>query len=266
MLPSPLSTPTPAPHDLPIDPVLLLPMRKRHLDPGSDPDLFMPLKCMHFLGVGKASTPSGSFVVSKAKVAHLDIGKLAVPVFGRIPNIVHEPDWDMLQWFITLLTCMRDGFDAWGKSLEKELAEAHNLLGAHQVISKGQNTQFIVQNMGMGKLKQSLFEKEKQKKSDCTILFLGGKGQHLTSDKVIEQKRAIESMKAKELTDKATKKAKREEKIQRRSVLSPMFGVENGGDKDQRPPKKPQRPLKPKPKESEADDNDHSDDSEGDVA
>ncbi|KAF8142656.1 hypothetical protein K438DRAFT_2113177 [Mycena galopus ATCC 62051] len=167
--PGSLSSPTPAPHDVPIDPVLLSPTRKRHLDPTSDPDLFTPSKRMRFLGVGMASTASGSFLVTKAKATHLDIGKLAAPVFERIPDVVREPDWDVLHRFVALPTYTRDGLEARCERLEKELADARKLLGVHQAISEGQNAQLIVQDLTMGKLKQSLFEKEKGKKSDRII-------------------------------------------------------------------------------------------------
>ncbi|KAF8215616.1 hypothetical protein K438DRAFT_1560797, partial [Mycena galopus ATCC 62051] len=178
-----------------------------------------PSKRMRFLGVSMASTASGSFLVTKAKATHLDIGKLAAPVFERIPDVVREPDRDVLHRFIALPTYTRDGLEAWCERLEKELADAHKLLGVHQAISEGQNAQLIIQNLTVGKLKQSLFEKEKGEKSDHTILFPGGKGRHLTSDEVIAQKRAMESAKAKELTDKATKKAKREEKKAEKECL-----------------------------------------------
>ncbi|KAJ7877543.1 hypothetical protein B0H14DRAFT_2567662 [Mycena olivaceomarginata] len=130
--------------------------------------------------------------------------------------------------------------------------------------------------MAMGKLKQSLFEKEKGEKSDHTVLFPGGKGRHLTSDEVIEQKRAMESAKAKEVTDKATKKAKREEKKAEKErlevewkamlVAAQCLELKMAGTKAKDLPKEPKRPLKPKAKESDADDDDSSDDSEGDVA
>jgi hypothetical protein len=240
---------------------------------------------MRFLGVGMASTASGSFLVTKAKATHLDIGKLAAPVFERIPDVVREPDWDVLQRFVALPTYTRDGLEARCESLEKELADARKLLGVHQAISEGQNAQLIVQNLAMGKLMQSLFEKEKGKKSDRIVLFPGGKGRHLTSDEVIAQKRAMESTKAKELTDKATKKAKREEKKAEKERLeaewkamlvvheenvdawaAQCLELKMAGTEAKDLPKKPKRPLKPKPKESDADDDDSSDDSEGDVA
>ncbi|KAJ7804329.1 hypothetical protein B0H14DRAFT_2612429 [Mycena olivaceomarginata] len=79
--------------------------------------------------------------------------------------------------------------------------------------------------MGMGKLKAALFEKEKGKKSDRTVLFPGGKGRHLTSDEVIEQKRALENAKTQEATDKATKKAKREAKKAEKERLDAEWKV-----------------------------------------
>ncbi|KAF8135324.1 hypothetical protein K438DRAFT_1997365 [Mycena galopus ATCC 62051] len=67
-------------------------------------------------------------------------------------------------------------------------------------------------NLGMGKLKAALFEKEKTKKSDHRILFPGGEGRDLTAPEVITQKRAIEDAKEHEQEERPTKKAKREAK------------------------------------------------------
>ncbi|KAJ6525797.1 hypothetical protein DFH09DRAFT_1250689 [Mycena vulgaris] len=240
---------------------------------------------MRLLGVGRASTASGNFLVTKAKATHLDIGKLAAPVFECLPDNVREPDWAVLQWSNTLPMYSRGGLETRCEKLENELADARRLLAAHQAISQGQNAQLIVQNMAMGKLKQSLFEKEKGKKSDRTVLFPGGKGRHLTSDEVIAQKRAMENAKAKEVTDKEAKKVKRDEKKAEKERLATewkaMLAVHGAnvekweaqclrlkaaGTRTKDLPKKPKRPLKPKPKESDTEDDESSEESEGDVA
>ncbi|KAF8210822.1 hypothetical protein K438DRAFT_1959042 [Mycena galopus ATCC 62051] len=201
--PGSLSSPTPPGHNVLIDPTLIDPALrspKRRLDPASDPSLFAPRKRTWLLGVGMASTLSGSFLVTKAKATHLDIGKLATPVFECVPDHLREPDWSILQRTTTLPTYTCGGLEAQCESLEQELCDARNMLHA-QGISEGQNAQII-----------ALFEKEVGKKSDRTVLFPGGKGRHLTSDKVIAQKRALENAKAKEAADKVTKQTKREAK------------------------------------------------------
>ncbi|KAJ7333968.1 hypothetical protein DFH08DRAFT_814038 [Mycena albidolilacea] len=76
---------------------MLLQSPKRCPDPVSNPDHFTPCKCMRFLGVGLASTSSGSFLVTKPKATHLDIGKTAAPVFEQILDKLQEPDWSILQ-------------------------------------------------------------------------------------------------------------------------------------------------------------------------
>jgi hypothetical protein len=63
--------------------------------------------------------------------------------------------------------------------------------------------------MAMGTLKKALFEKEKGKKSDRSVLFPGGHGRHLTAPEVIAQKRTLENAKETEESNKATKRAKR---------------------------------------------------------
>ncbi|KAJ7893698.1 hypothetical protein B0H14DRAFT_2559677 [Mycena olivaceomarginata] len=98
---------------------------------------------------------------------------------------------DGVSWFLS--ECRLSCFD-----LEKGLLQAHRLLGAHEVISEGQNAQLILQNIGMDKMKQTLFEKEKPKKNDRSILFPGGKGRHLTDPEIITAKREMEHDKKRE--------------------------------------------------------------------
>ncbi|KAJ6583118.1 hypothetical protein DFH09DRAFT_1245942 [Mycena vulgaris] len=200
-----------------------------------------------------------NFLVTKAKATHLDIGKLAAPVFERLPDNVREPDWAVLQ----------RGLETRCEKLENELADARRLLAAHQAISQGQNAQLIVQNMAMGKLKQSLFEKEKGKKSDRTVLFPGGKGQHLTSDEVIAQKRAMENAKAKEEKECLATEWKAMLAVHRVNVEkweAQCLRLKAAGTRTKDLPKKPKRPLKPKPKESDTEDDESSEESEGAVA
>ncbi|KAJ7825668.1 hypothetical protein B0H14DRAFT_2368858 [Mycena olivaceomarginata] len=245
--------------------------------------MFTPRKRLRFLGVGLAGTASGAFLVSKAKATHLELDRLGAPVFERIPDQLRTPDWGVLNRSTALPDYTRDGLETRCETLEHELVDARRLLRAHQVISEGQNAQLIVQNIGMGKMKAALFEKEKGKKSDRTILFPGGKGRHLTADEVIEQKRALENAKAQEVTDKATKKAKREAKKVEKERLEAEWkailadhavAVERwtercltlkaGGMKAKDLPKKPKRPLKPKPKESDDEEDDNSGDNDSD--
>ena len=59
--------------------------------------------------------------------------------------------------------------------------------------------QLIIQNMGMEKIHATLFEKEKGKQMDQTVLFLGRKGWHLTNKEAIQERgRLAEEKKAKE--------------------------------------------------------------------
>ncbi|KAF7364640.1 hypothetical protein MVEN_00333300 [Mycena venus] len=136
--------------------------------------------------------------------------------------------------------------------------------------------------MAMGKLKQALFEKETGKKSDRTVLFPGGKGRHLTSDEVIEQKRALENAKAKEAAEKVTKQVKREAKKAEKERLEAEWKLmleehatavdewagrclqlKTNGTKAKDLPKRLKRPLKPKPRQS--DDEDDESGGESDV-
>ncbi|KIM87837.1 hypothetical protein PILCRDRAFT_62994, partial [Piloderma croceum F 1598] len=55
-------------------------------------------------------------------------------------------------------------------------------------IIKGANAQLIVQDIFSIKLNSALNIKENEKADDCTKLFPGGKGQHLTGEDFIQQK------------------------------------------------------------------------------
>ncbi|KAJ7472137.1 hypothetical protein FB451DRAFT_1339694 [Mycena latifolia] len=225
--------------------------------------MFTPRKHMRLLGIGLASTSSGSFLVSKPKATHLDFGKLKAPVFERVPDHLRQPDWGVLQRTASLPDYTRDRLETRCQGLERELADARRLLHAHEVISEGQNAQLIVQNMAMGKMSRALFEKEKGKKSDRSV---------------IAQKRELENAKERETTDKAAKKARRDaKKVEREQIevawkeicVAHDAAVEKwagrclelkvGGVWAKDLPKKPKRPPKPKPKESD----DEGDDSGG---
>ncbi|KAJ7466318.1 hypothetical protein FB451DRAFT_1040895, partial [Mycena latifolia] len=229
-------------------------------------------------GSGLASTLSGSFLVSKPKATHLDFGKLKAPVLERVPDHLRPPDWGVLQRTASLPDYTRDRLETRCQGLERELADARRLLRAHEVISEGQNAQLIVQNMAMGKMSRALFEKEKGKKSDRSVLFPGGKGRHLTAPEVIAQKRELENVKEWETTDKAAKKARRDaKKVEREQIevawkeicvahdaavekwAGRCLELKAGGVRAKDLPKKPKRPPKPKPKESD----DEGDDSGG---
>ncbi|KAJ6577267.1 hypothetical protein B0H19DRAFT_1207794 [Mycena capillaripes] len=246
--------------------------------------MFTPRKRMGLLGVGLASTSSGSFLVTKAKATHLDIDRLGAPVFERVPNELRSPDWGVLKRSTALPDYSRGGLETRCENLEQELLDARKLLCTHEMISEGQNAQLIVQNLAMGTLKTALFEKEKGKKSDRSILFPGGKGRHLTTTEVIAEKRAPENAKGMEATAKATKKAKKEARKAEKERLEAEWKVllaehavaveewagqclmlKAGGTKAKDLPKRPKRALKPKPKDSddEEDDNSGDDDSDG---
>ncbi|KAF7371697.1 hypothetical protein MVEN_00026100 [Mycena venus] len=137
--------------------------------------------------------------------------------------------------------------------------------------------------MAMGKLKVALFEKEKGKKSDSSILFSGGKGRHLTAPEVIAQKRTLEDAKELEETKRVTKKVKREgrkvekERLEaewKQLVAEHVSAVEKwagqclelklAGTKAKDLPKRPKRPLKPKPKDSDDEDDESGGEGDGD--
>ncbi|KAJ6563093.1 hypothetical protein DFH09DRAFT_920423 [Mycena vulgaris] len=148
---------------------------------------------MRLLGVDLASKTSGACLVTKAKVTHLQMDRFPPPVLEHVPDTLPEPDWSILRRKDPLFSFMRSALEERCLDLEKALLQSRRLLRAHEVISEGQNAQLILQNMGMDKMKQTLFQKEKPKRSDRSVLFPGGKGRHLTDPEVIALKRADNS-------------------------------------------------------------------------
>ncbi|KAJ7929827.1 hypothetical protein B0H13DRAFT_1859311 [Mycena leptocephala] len=127
----------------------------------------------------------------------------------------------------------------------------------------------------MDELKKALFEKEKGKKSDRSVLFPGGKGRHLTAPEVIAQKRTLKNAKVQEVTDKANKKAKKEARKAEKERLEVEWkemlvkhaaevDLKATGTKAKELPKRPKRPLKPKPKGSDEEEDNTSGEDESD--
>jgi len=81
------------------------------------------------------------------------------------------------------------------------------------MVIEQQNAQLIIQNMGIEKVHATLFEKEKGKQTDQTVLFLEGKSWHLTIEEAIqERQRLADEKKAKEATKERQKTAKNNKK------------------------------------------------------
>ncbi|KAF8522949.1 hypothetical protein BU17DRAFT_75097 [Hysterangium stoloniferum] len=171
---------------------------------------------MWLLGVGLANTSSGSFLVTKAHVTHLEMKRaIHPPVLECVPGKIATPDW--------------------------------SLLDKHALLSK-----FTCSALEMN---HTLHEKEKGKKSDRTILFPGGKGRHLTDVELIKQKRELEDTKAQEEAEKERKRANLEEcwkamlEEYEHTITEWTTGCQTlraAGVKVKDLPKKPKRPTKPK--------------------
>ncbi|KAJ7137998.1 hypothetical protein C8R44DRAFT_868350 [Mycena epipterygia] len=190
--------------------------------------MFTPHKHMRMLGIGLASTSSGSFLVTKPKLTHLDIGKLGAPVFERIPDELREPDWEILRRSTALPNYTWSRLETRCESLEQELLDAWKLLRAHEVISEGQNAQLIVQNMGMDKLKKATDKATKKAKR--------------------------EAWKA----EKVRLEAEWKEMLATHVVVVDKWAgqclqLKAAGTKAKDLPKRPKRPLKPRPKGSDGD-------------
>ncbi|KAF8511549.1 hypothetical protein BU17DRAFT_54561, partial [Hysterangium stoloniferum] len=158
---------------------------------------------MWLLGVGLANTSSGSFLVIKAHVTHLEMKRaIHPPVLERVSGKIVTPDWSLLDKHAPLLEFTCSALESQCKALERNLLLAQQRLEAQEMIMEGQNAQLVIQNIGMERMNHTLHEKEKGKKSDRTILFPGGKGRHLTDVELIKQKWELEDTKAQEEAEK----------------------------------------------------------------
>ncbi|KIK02681.1 hypothetical protein K443DRAFT_5957 [Laccaria amethystina LaAM-08-1] len=176
--------------------------RKRQIDPTSNPDLATPSKRMRCIGVGLASTASGSFLVKKARVTHLQMeGIIKDPVIEHIPDELPLPDWKRCN------------------ALAEALGHAKvQLAVAHEIMS-GQSGQLIVQNMGMEAMHRTLFEKEQPKNNDRTAMFPKGFGRHATDPEWVQQKWTLEDEGKQKEVDKAQRKVTKAGKKARKVEL-----------------------------------------------
>ncbi|TDL17554.1 hypothetical protein BD410DRAFT_689367, partial [Rickenella mellea] len=222
-----------------------------------------PSKRIRLMTAGLATTSSGSFLVSKARVTSAH--KISAPVINR-PPILPQPDW-------SLITAPRPGeYETKQQLLSRiealtsglELAQQH--VTVLRAINEGANAQLVIQDMLGQKQNESLYSAENKKKTDRTKLFPEGKGRHLTDEKFIRELQAGEkaktdnaAAKAKRRVDRAAKKVAKvaAEKEWQAAMERHKEDVKNWEDeckrlRDQKVlkkdlPKKPARPVKPKP-------------------
>ena len=151
---------------------------------------------MRLLGVGLANTESGSILVTKAHVTHLQMKKIIQPpVIENVLEDLPMPDWSLLQSSTPLSSYTRPDLEELCTTLQQNLQHAHDRMAASALINEAQNAQLIVQHMGMEKMNLTVHAKEQPKRSDRTALFPKGKGRHLTDPEVINLKRSMEEEK-----------------------------------------------------------------------
>ncbi|KAG6818371.1 hypothetical protein H0H93_005504 [Arthromyces matolae] len=150
-------------------------------------------------------------------------------------------------------------------ALEESLHLARRKLDAQNLIIEAQNAQLIIQNMGMEKMNATLHAKTKEKESERTVLFPGGKGQHLTDGKMIQKKRQLEEDKRQEELAKEERRNAKENHRAEKELLDEQWKqlleryaetvvlwemecqrLRKAGTRVKDLSKKPKRPLKPK--------------------
>lgn len=178
-----------------------------------DPSLFTPTKWGSILQKGLASSSSGSFLVDSAKITSSQL--IFAPVHEGTANL-KEPDWSVM---CTQKT--KPKMETYIEELVHGLKTAQTLVAVQNSIIEGQQAQLVLQNLQLVKQNEVLHMKENTRENDCTKLFLGGRGRHLTGDDFHEAQVETERDKrvketAKELRkDKKAFQKKRKEEIEK---------------------------------------------------
>ncbi|KAF8977499.1 hypothetical protein BDQ17DRAFT_1440607 [Cyathus striatus] len=175
-----------------------------------------PSKCM-FLLAGTLSAMSSGSLLSTARASHLEIVRYAMPPSQTLGStLLVEPNWSLLHDCVDIETLPCVALENRYSLLLKNLQFVQDRDKACQSINEAGNAQLIVQNLALSRLNHTLYEKENRKKSDCTVLFPGGLGRHLTDPELIQAKRAHEEDKKREEREKMRrkddKKRRKEEK------------------------------------------------------
>ena len=99
------------------------------------------------------------------------------------------------------------------ENLRTNLRRAHMHSVAKDNIIEGAQAQLVIQNLHLQKMNGALFNKEKEKRSERTLIFEGGKGQVFSSDtfvakiqSIADQKEAEAARKAQNAKDRAAKR------------------------------------------------------------
>ena len=78
---------------------------------------------------------------------------------------------------------------------------------AHELLEQGWSAHLVIQHANLVKLNQYLNAKENKKEEDCTTLFTGGLGRHLTDSEVTDQLMAQNQRKEAKAAERAKRKS-----------------------------------------------------------
>lgn len=138
--------------------------------------------------------------------------KVVAPVIENAP-LLPKPDWTHLEKETEIGYQSRESLLKENESLTESLHCSRDIICTHQVMTECTATQLIIQDAHLNKLNQVLHTRKNKKKSDCTILFAEGYGQHLTSEESIGLVR-----------DQKERKEKEAEELEQRHVAQVMEG------------------------------------------
>ncbi|RXW14228.1 hypothetical protein EST38_g11623 [Candolleomyces aberdarensis] len=143
------------------------------------------------------STSLGSVLISKVKITSATA--VTPPVLEEIPPLP-QPDWSLTNPAPSQKSYQE--LQRENEELRAHLQRASMVHKAQQGVIEGAHAQMIVQNLHLNKLNSALHGKEKQRKSNRTLIIDSTKGQVYTSDEVSQGLLAQEKRKQQKLDDK----------------------------------------------------------------
>jgi hypothetical protein len=117
------------------------------------------------------------------------------PIVDHVSCELEHPDWSLLLSKTPPASLSRKTLEKHANALTESLKHSCKIITVQWIINEGANAQLAIMDLTNSKLNQSLHAKETKKKTDQTVMYPGGKGQHLTTVEVIEQKWKLEKKK-----------------------------------------------------------------------
>ena len=134
---------------------------------------------MQIITAGLTSTQTGSFLISHAKYTPSTPFPQLVDHTLPTLTILPQPDWNVIHKPHDTSYQSKGQLQKYIDSLTEELQKAREVIGYRERQEEANSAMFVVQDMMLQKMNESLHAKE-NRKSKKNKVFAGGKGRHLT--------------------------------------------------------------------------------------